>query len=207
MCNAVLEVNSDSDTRLIKRAEAFRWLADAFWNVPDANLFMRYNSAAFVGFGSYVEELAQKLSSIICEQSETLLEGLAVDYTYLFASGRLDAPSPYESLYTGSHRALMQDARDEVLLFYRQCGYVVPACETYEPEDHLSCELRFLAFLYDQASRATGKEEESQALECAEIFKAEHISKWIELFNGEVQSQSKTVFYQTVGSLTVALNV
>ena len=169
--------------------EALNWLADAFWNVPSSDLLERFNADAFVHAG-YNAQLVDGLRNAIESMDEAALHDAAVDHTMMFALGTENAPLPYESVYSGSDRQLMKPERDEVYALYQRYGYVPMSDDVQEPEDHVSHELRFLAYLLE-----SGNEDVIQD------FLADHANRWIPLFAQEVNDQADTAFYKSISQL------
>lgn len=94
----------------------------------------------------------------------------------------------------------MQGARDEVRELYRAGGYAAGQ-EDGEPEDHLSNELRFLAFLYDRARLAqeAGRDAERDgALSEASAFKEGHLDRWVPFFCDRASATAESDFYRNI---------
>lgn len=182
------------------QAERLRLLARIFWNVADREALESLDLAPFAGMGEAVERAREAVER---ERRRALADDgaardLRVEYTALFASSRLGAPLPYESLYADGQGLLMQGARDAVRELYRASGYAA-AQESGEPEDHLSNELRFLAFLYERAyhARKAGRSAEGdEALSAASVFKEGHLDRWVPLFCDRASAMAETDFYR-----------
>lgn len=180
---------SSAEEAKAAQIESLTWLAEAFWNVPTADLLDRFNAEAFIGAG-YCAADVDGLRQTIEEMDETALHDAAVDHTSLFALSTDQAPLPYESVYSGSDRQLMKPERDQVFALYQQHGFVPVSDDTQEPEDHISHELRFLAHLLETDNDAA-----------INVFLAEHTNRWFPLFAQEVKDQANTPFYKAITEL------
>lgn len=184
------------------QAERLRLLARIFWNVADREALESLDLAPFDGMGEAVERAREAVER---DRRRALADDgaardLRVEYTALFASSRLGAPLPYESLYADGGGLLMQGARDEVRELYRAGGYAAGQ-EDGEPEDHLSNELRFLAFLYDRARLAqeAGRDAERDgALSEASAFKEGHLDRWVPFFCDRASATAESDFYRNI---------
>lgn len=173
------------------RVESLNWLADAFWNVPSSDLLHRFSADAFAEAGFDARDV-EALNRIVESMDVSELHDAAIDHTTMFALGSPKAPLPYESVYSGSDRQLMKPERDVVYALYQEHGFVPLSDEAQEPEDHISHELRFLAYLLQ-----AGNEDVFNA------FLNDHINRWIPLFAQEVNEQSDTAFYKSVSKLMI----
>jgi TorA maturation chaperone TorD len=187
---------------------SMEWLARAYWNVPGAEFLKSLNRSDFDVYGEAVTEGLTLILSDSATLSEEVLRAIAVDFTTLFAGCRPDAPYPYESIFSGAERLMMQEARDSVLDHYEEGGYAVVQGESREPEDHISYELGYVASLYGRAATASarGDEDAAQAaLARVASFKAEHLSKWIPAFCRDVEKSAETPFFEGLAKLTQAV--
>ncbi len=187
---------------LAAQASSLRWLARAFWNVPDQAWLDAFDGEELRAAGVSTD-IAGRLADAISSAGEGFLRDAAVDYTSLFASSDLAAPHPYESIYFGRARQMMQGCRDDVLLCYQAAGFDSASAEpseANEPEDHLSYELCFLAYLLDFAVYAENVEERDLYLDEAGRFAEEHLGVWLASFVFEVSEQAGTELYRAVAA-------
>lgn len=95
---------------------------------------------------------------------EAVLRDTATEYAKLFivppGTPSKEAPYPYESLFRGKHRMLMDEPRDEVYKAYWTAGLELKQ-ESNEPEDHIGLELLFLARLADRIVDTLGEKKEA----------------------------------------------
>lgn len=185
--------HNEADTRLLQ------WLADIFWTTPRRPLIEAFDPAwrrldwqsALGGQGSGV---CADVARVIAGLDEAAYRAIAVDYTALFCGSRRDAPFPYESIYRSAQRLLMQDAAVLAKRLYAESGFVPDLSQSNEPADHISLELRFVAFLWEE-----GRPAEARA------FLAEHLVPWLPTFAAEVRQQADTEFFATVVGLLDSL--
>lgn len=126
---------------------------------------------------------------------------LAVDYARIFLSAGVYegiTAEPYESVFTSEEHLLMQDARDDVLGFYRALGVAVdPAL--HMPEDHLGIEFEFMALAAQKTAEllviADGYGEVLQAIELQQQFAQAHILNWIDDLIAKVDEFAKLPVY------------
>lgn len=180
-------------------AKLLRWLADAYWNVPGPALLDGFDPALAEGLADG-SELA---SAVGAARAERELRDLAVDYTGLFASTREAAPAPYESYFADGTATVMGEARDRVAERYAIEGYVPERGESNEPEDHLSSELRFAAFLLERS--AEGGPDSDRLAAAARTFAREHLAPWLPAFRDRVALFADTGFYRAVAKVTCNL--
>lgn len=193
------------ETLCEQQIKRLRVLARLFWNVIDREALATLDLSAFDGMGEKVTQAQAALAHDAQRalEDEEVARNLRVEFTTLFASPRLNAPLPYESLFVHEGGLLMQDARDEAVRRYRHAGFSVD-WEGHEPEDHLSVELLYLAHLEEQALSAQREgcnEKRDKALAEAASFKRDHIAQWIPHFCDSVARTAETDFYQ--GALTL----
>jgi putative dimethyl sulfoxide reductase chaperone len=136
------------------------------------------------------------------------LTDLAVDYAKVFLGAGIaegSAAFPYESVYTGKKRIIMQDARDQVKEIYEAKGLNKDDERTALLEDHISLELDFMAFLCRETQRALGTQNESEILSCLQEqmdFLSQHLLNWIHAFCADIEKYAGTQFYKGIGKIT-----
>jgi len=184
------------------------WLARAYWNVPGAEFLKSLNRSDFDVYGEAVTEGMTLMCSDLESPSEKVLQAIAVDFTTLFAGCRPGAPYPYESIFSGGERLMMQESRESVLEYYKEDEYAVVQDESREPEDHISHELRYVASLYGKAAAASAHGDDDAArasLARVASFKAEHLGRWVPVFCREVEASAETPFFKGLARLTQAV--
>ena len=135
---------------------------------------------------------------------EQLRIDLAAEYNRVFLNMGPDPVYPYESVYTSPEHMLMQDARDEVLALYRAEG-LTSALEVNIPEDHLSFELDFMAYLCEQAALAYASGNLPGAGEYSakqKTFIKEHLLNWVPEMCRDMDRRVHTEFYKSLCAIT-----
>jgi TorA maturation chaperone TorD len=135
--------------------------------------------------------------------TESTLTDLAVDYARIFlgAGGTENRTYPYESLYTGPDRLMMQDARDQVLKLYRDEG-LSRAEEFNEPEDHIAFELEFMSYLCQKTTEALNDGDKNKVLgylKKQQGFLDKHLLPWVL----PLQLLAREDFYKAVAKITI----
>lgn len=123
-------------------------------------------------------------------------EALAADYARIFlAAGRSDgeAAFPYESVYADRKRLVKQEAWSDVRRIYREAGVGLSDAPADCLEDHISCELEFMACL------CGGQEEAAQE---QQAFLENHLLNWIPAFTEDVLKYAETDFYRAAAKMT-----
>ncbi len=130
---------------------------------------------------------------------------LANEYARIFlGAGGEGSAYPYESVYTSPERLLMQGARDDVLLEYRQEG-LDRAMQFHEPEDHIALELEFTAYLCQQAGLAFENHDDAggtRYLEKQKHFVERHLLNWVSMFCQDVIRLGRSKFYEAAAKMT-----
>lgn len=126
---------------------------------------------------------------------------LAVDYARIFLSAGVYegvTAEPYESVFTSDEHLLMQDARDDVLGFYRKLGVAVNP-HLHMPEDHLGIEFEFMALAAQKVAEMLSKEgicgDVVQAAELQQCFIHTHVLNWIDDLIEKVDEFAKLPVY------------
>ncbi len=130
---------------------------------------------------------------------------IAVDYTDLFCGFDPTSPFPYESIFLGEKRLLMQAPSIAVKKVYTENGYAPEGGTSNEPPDHLAVELRYLAFILEGAAEALACEDTHTAqlfLEQEKEFLDKHLRLWVPSFCEEVRARAATDFFKKLSLLT-----
>ena len=131
---------------------------------------------------------------------------LAADYARAFlGAGHYEERMaiPYESVYTSEDGLLMQDARDDVFrIFRRECLEVYT--EVFEPEDHVSFEMEFMAAMASRMNEAVSACDWDEACRIGNAsadFHSRHLANWIDDLCESVEKVAETKFYLGVAKL------
>lgn len=135
---------------------------------------------------------------------ETLTD-LAVDYARVFLGAgiaSLEAAYPYESLYTGE-KLIMQEARDEAVARYDADGLQVSNQIDF-PEDHISLQLEYLAFLCRKTAYIAGDEEQVNICFKDQAAFLKRLLNWVPDFCDDAERYAATAFYKALAVITRA---
>lgn len=150
--------------------------------------------------GNELLEGCAQLAAYLQGMSADTGEELAVDYARIFLAAGIaqgEAAFPYESVYTSKKRIVMQDAWDAVRAVYRDKG--VTCSDKELMEDHIGCELDFMAHLCREAAEA---EDANRSLMEQRTFLQEHLLNWIPAFTADVEKYAQTDFYRAAAKMT-----
>lgn len=149
----------------------------------------------------------QLLKVYLDQAGENALNELAVDYAKIFlgAGPTLgDGAYPYESVYTSPDRLLMQEARDQAVAIYASEG-IQPEGDFNEPEDHISIELSFMAFLCQKTLEAIRHNDEAAVnsyLKKQLNYLQDHLLSWVPMFCADILRLATTDFYKAISQIT-----
>lgn len=129
-------------------------------------------------------------------------EKLQSDFNRLFAGpGHLAAP-PWESVYRSRERLLFGEPTLAVREFYRSFGLETKKGRS-EPDDHLSLELEFMAWLCKQAARpAISPEQIKLYLSGQARFLSEHLLEWVPALCDDIGKAAESEFFRGLALLT-----
>ena len=135
--------------------------------------------------------------------SEEHFEDLLVDYTHLFAGGKVIA-APWESVYFGDDRLIFQERTLEVRAWYKR--FDLESEKIYhEPDDHIGLEMLFLSHLASLGVQALNEQDNNHAeelLHAQRKFMEEHLGAWSLTWCSLVKQHARTDFYKGLAYLT-----
>lgn len=179
------------------RANMYRFLARMYKKEIDAPLFEQLK----IMFPANVQEingLAQgygQLGCFLAQAAGNVLTDLAADYAKVFLAAGSNqglAAVPYESIYTSPKRIVMQEAWEQVRAIYQSQGLVLGDVSSDYMEDHVACELEYMAWLCGE-----GK------IDAQIDFMQTHLLAWIPAFYEDILKYADTDFYKEVGKITL----
>lgn len=189
------------------RAAFYRFLASIYKDELTQEQIEDVAAMAPGDFDGPLGEGLRLVSTSLASRNSGVRQRLAVDFARVFLGAghyeKITAP-PYESVFTSPERLLMQDARDDVVRFYRQAEFAVSS-QAHMPEDHVSFEFQFMAELIDRMARAqrAGDQEAVQvAIALQQRFFRAHVANWIPAFCDAVEAHCSTDFYRGIASAT-----
>ncbi|GFN23412.1 TorD/DmsD family molecular chaperone [Thermanaeromonas sp. C210] len=127
---------------------------------------------------------------------------LKEEYNRLFVGpGHLEAP-PWESVYRSPDRLLFGEETLAVREFYHSFGLVNKNLYR-EPDDHLSLELEFMAWLCAQSADCLDKDSDWQRyLQGQQDFLRDHLIQWVPAWSKDMFDHAKTEFFRGLAQFT-----
>ena len=195
------------ETLILNRSGTYAFLARLYRVEADQALLERISG---MDLSTEVEDTEigegyALLDRFVSTTTESTLTELAVDYAKIFLGvSRGSGAFPYESVYTSESRLFMQEARDEVLMAFREEG-LDRSDDFKEPEDHVALEFEFMAYLCQRTLEALQKDDDREAngyLKKQKLFLDEHIMKWVPDFCRDVEQFAQTDFYKAAAKIT-----
>lgn len=147
-----------------------------------------------------LHDLRMKLTT----DTDSTLDKLTSEYTYLMIGpNKLPAP-PWESVYVTKERALFQESTLKVRRTYLEYKFL-PANYPHEADDHLAIELDFMAHLAKLTLERFDEQnfdEVKKLLADQKAFLREHLLVWIGNFANDIQNSKTHHFYPQMAALT-----
>jgi len=184
-----------------ERMLAYRFLARVYRAAPDS-VFL----SSLLAMDTKIETPLQAtlMSMQSCDPQQLRID-LAAEYNRVFLGMGPDPIAPYESVYTSPDHLLMQESRDEMLGLYRSEALFAHK-GTRIPEDHLSMELDFMAYLCEQAVWAARKGDQKKTAEYLQkqrgLLKG-HLLVWVFDLCRDMEERVCSSFYKSICAITV----
>ena len=191
-------MEKNESTYAEERAQAYGLFSALFLNEPSDSLLQALSEQG-AAQGESDENPWSICATWLADKSaqdgfEAAREDVWVDFANLFANASTDAIHPFESVYLGPDKLLMQPQRDEVVAAYLEESFAVD--ESYHlPEDHASFELAFLSELCAQEAQAQ-PDEAKRLRDVQAQFLFEHVLAWIPELCSDMQEHAHTAFYK-----------
>ncbi len=153
-----------------------------------------------------IKELKQRWGGHLGDEEKENLD-LRREFAYLFLTPH--GVHPYESIYRGKKKLLMDKPWEEVRKFYRSIGIEKDKSQMH-PEDHIAVELGFMAtlaymsgrFLLEEENTELVEEERRDMLKAQYSFLEQHLSKWVPQLCNDIAEKARHPFYRSVAELT-----
>lgn len=175
-------------------------------------MFLKYHSIPDldVNIKNGFKDLFNYLNKLNKNNIDNVILELAVDYANLFLGikyirEKSGIPHPSESVYMSGY--MFQNERDQVLNMYLEAG-IVKSPDFKEPEDHVSLELYFMAYLCRKALEFIKKENFKESLKFINMqkkFFSDHLVRWVPKLADDVIKYAETDFYKAIGRITKGL--
>ncbi len=149
-----------------------------------------------------LKESYQSIADYLKSPNDNLISDLSVDFAKIFLAAGIaqgDGAFPYESVYMGSQKFIMQDSWEEVRSFYQKHGWKRNHNAKELLEDHISLEFEFMALLGQQMIENPQNE---AVLSAQAEFLEQHLGKWIAKFCADVEKTAETPFYKSMARVT-----
>jgi len=198
----------DLDTQE-NRGFVYAFLSACFKDEPGAKLLAFFNESRIrtVNFldaisspeAEICRDVLQKIQIILEQNCEDFLP-LRKQFAFLFLNPQ--GVNPFESVYRGPQKRLMDQPWVEVKSFYASAGMEKGAREEH-PEDHAAVELGFMAQLAYLTSM-TGPEEPDSAIKLLHLqkrFLDEHLLCWFPDLCRDIQARDEVALYRYIAGL------
>ena len=160
------------------------------------------------------EDIAYAARAYMGRDAEEVYHELNREYTRLFISPKRELVPLYEGLIVHPGEKVSMFISPTAMhceQVYRRTGFAFEEKNKF-PGDHAGIELRYFACLLARRAMALeeGNEEEIAATEAALTdFAAQHLSRWVDKFAGQVMMYTQSPFYallaDTLGKLAMQL--
>lgn len=205
------EIKQECREALIDRASFYRLLSSLYFTEVTDELLENL-AALRMSEEDLSDDLARgfrELAHYLTRRGPDARTDLAVDYAHVFlAAGAYDGNTacPYESIYTSEEGLVMQEARDEVRAVYLSQGIDIDA-NVHEPEDHVSFELDFMAFMSDRAVEALDANDAESCCKALAVqldFALSHLLNWFDPWGKSIEAHAEQGFYPALFKITRA---
>lgn len=199
-----MDVKSELLTMMTSRENLYNLLCRIYKKEVDQELLDNMKNMIFPkeGLTSDLTEGYRMLQEYFDASDESAIEDLAVDFAKVFLSAGASqgmAAFPYESVYTSKKRIILQEAWEQVSDIYASKGLALENVPPDFMEDHVACELEYMACLCREAK---GTMDLLANLQEQRDFLEDHLMKWIPSFCNDVYNYSDTVFYKAIAKIT-----
>ncbi len=188
-----------------KRSDMYSLLARLYKREVDDKLLESLASMKFPqGDSNDILRGYGLIASYLSKSDSHSQEELAVDFARTFLAAGIakgEAAFPFESVYTSKKKIVMQEAWEEVRGIYaaRDIGLLKSDGEFLE--DHIGCELEYMAYLCEDDTE--GQKQTGESVEKAQLdFLENHLIRWVDDFTADVEKFSSTDFYKGLALLT-----
>ncbi len=122
-----------------------------------------------------------------------------VEYAHLFLLP--EGVYPYESIYRGDKKLLMDKPWEEVRKLYRQAGLMKNAEEKHL-EDHISVELGFMSFMSYLTAETLEEQKDLYPLVKLQVaFLEEHLLKWLPQLKDSILKNKYAGIYKPIAQM------
>lgn len=133
-----------------------------------------------------------------------MIRVLGREFVYTFIVKDSHPIYPYESVYLGEKKLLMQKPYDEVRAIFEEAG-VKRSEKCLEIEDHVGMELEFMSLLCQKFIDAWKDKKKKEALKFLLLqknFLSDHLIKWVPQFCEDILKKTRMDFYRGIAYIT-----
>jgi len=144
------------------------------------------------------------LKTLVIDDLPNLHRDLHIAYTRMFVGPHHLPTPPYESVYIGTDKLLMQNETVNVKTAYARNGFHVASAHRVL-DDNIGIELEFMCALNKACFDALREKNHSKALELVSAqqeFCDRHLLRWIPEFCDDIVANSTFQFWKNVAALT-----
>ncbi|TVR29123.1 MAG: hypothetical protein EA404_15445 [Spirochaetaceae bacterium] len=206
---------SQPDSAAELRANAYALLSSLYQDQPDRAAVQRFSTLwsssdttlAAGGLGQRTVEAGKQFCTAWQTGDGKLALQLRREFALLFLSP-LGGVHPFESVYCGTRRRLMDEPWLEVREFYREAG-IEKGQQELHPEDHVAVELGFMAYLaFLESHCSTSSAADAALIEATDTqrrFLDEHLIRWVPQLCRRIEAVPAAPYYHRVARFTSAL--
>ena len=191
-----------------RRAELYWWFSTLFAAELNDDQIAEYDSYDVRSFLKSLSTL-DPMRDAVAELNDAIARllvrpdrqrELAADFAALFLVDPTQGALPYESLYRGDVRLLMQAPMTEMQARLQRLG--IDVSDKYkEPADHLAIELDLMGSLIIRAAEASTAVERAQWLQEQEALLHQHLLGWFADFEQACRKADRFGFYSASARL------
>lgn len=187
----------------INRLNMYHFLSRLYILEVDSEMLQTLKDMSFPqATGEYgFDEGYECIRAYLSGCADNMLDELAVDYAAAFLAAGVAqglAAFPYESIYTGKKRLMMQEATRQVSAWYEENGLGLGSHFPKVAEDHIAAELEFMAFLCQKNIESKNFSDMSEQ----KAFFMQHMNSWIPTFSKDLEKYADTLFYKGLAKIT-----
>ncbi len=192
---------TQTDNLSIYRKNMYLFLSRVFAYEIDADILEKIKEVCHTAKATdeEIKNVYQMLGQYLDAPHQDVIVTLAEDYALIFLGAGLNdqmAAFPYASVYTSKKRLLAQDILDQIAETYRKKNLTLTNVPMGYMEDHISCEMEFMAYLCACEGEGSPELKKEQA-----EFLQKYVFNWIPDFCKDIKKLAKTTFYQCMATL------
>lgn len=143
------------------------------------------------------------LKQMVKTQAEKEKKNLVYEFNRLFVGPKSPPAPPYESVYSSKDHLVMKESTLDVRRWYRHEG-LSQASISNEPDDYISTELEFAAYLLAEALEGYLQNQSEKAkayIENYNGFCQAHLVSWLPSFVQKINNSAREELFITLGKI------